>query len=85
MPIFQPNKKNILKDFQSEVDKMVKTFTTPMEMFEKIRPLFTRLELMIIDSGCKRMPLDSLHNTLLLKHTTYLDVLQSATKKLKNL
>ena len=58
---------------------------SPIDFFIKIREGdFSRLELMILDSAVKKMPMEGLYNTLLLPKSTYLDIVDKLIIKLNN-
>lgn len=62
-----------LEKLKEIVNKKSKGFKNPIELFAYLRQTnqFSRLDLMIIDSAYKGMPLNTLHNTLLLTEATY--------------
>lgn len=81
---------NLIK-LKEVVNKKSKGFKNPIELFASLRQTmkFSRLELMIIDSTIKGMPLDSLHNTLLLTETSYdrivLEIIDKLTTKIRTI
>jgi hypothetical protein len=61
-----------------------KKFKAPAEFFISLKnSSFTRLELMIIDSALKKMPLDNLHKTLLLPEQRFYVLIEDIIKKLE--
>lgn len=46
---------------------------------------FSRIEIMIIDSAIKNIPLESLDKCLLLLHNKYINIIQELTEKLKSI
>jgi hypothetical protein len=56
---------------------------SPVEFFFKLRDEdFSRLELMILDSAIKKMPMKNLYNTLLLPESNYLEIIDKIIDKL---
>ena len=75
--------------YQSLSDVVADTITEHKSVIEFFlflkKQSYTRLEMMIIDSVIKKMPLENLHNTLLLTQSDYTELIKSLTKKLKSL
>lgn len=72
------HKDKIIKEFESILEEL--ELTDPVQLFQKLKRYnLSRVELMIIDSSIKGMALHSLHNTLLLTETAYLEALQNLT------
>ena len=75
--------KNLLNKFKKATLDKSKAFKSPVEFFLKLRDKdFSRLELMILDSAIKNMPLERLYNTLLLSEESYYKIIEELTKKL---
>lgn len=56
---------------------------SPIDFFLKLREGdFSRLELMILDSAVKKMPMENLYNTLLLPKSTYQKIVSDLIDKL---
>lgn len=56
---------------------------SPIDFFLKLREGdFSRLELMILDSAVKKMPMENLYNTLLLPKSTYQKIVIDLIDKL---
>lgn len=83
MPILQPNKEKLISVLKREVSRVNKKYSSPLEFFKEIQGTFDRVELMIIDSAIKNMPLHNLDKTLLLLHSDYVRMLHSIALTLK--
>jgi hypothetical protein len=78
------NNKEIIKKLKKTTESKLKKFKSNIEFFLFLRDKsFTRLELMILDSVVKKMPLENLPHTLLLLDDIYYKILESITNKLK--
>lgn len=56
----------------------------PLDFFMNLRDNdFSRLELMILDSAIKKMPMQNLYNTLLLPEEHYYKIIDLIIEKLK--
>lgn len=74
-----------VQKFRKEIDKILKNYT-PQEIFRDIRPLnLSRTQLMILDSAIKKMPMEHIPETLLLRHEVFYSMLQNLTLALKTL
>lgn len=59
--------------------------TTSIGFISKLNDLgLSKLEIMIVDSAIKNMPLDNLYKTLLLKQDDYYKLIENATIKIIN-
>lgn len=76
---------SIFKELLKQIKKKHKKFNSSTEFFMKVRPRLSRIELMILDSAYKNMPLDNLHKTLILKQNRYLEMIQNVTQIIKDL
>ncbi len=80
------NQENLHKKLIEAVKDKYKKFKTPIEFFIRLKDFsFTRLEIMIIDSVVKGIPMDNLHNTLLLPKEKYLEIIDNLSNKLNKL
>ena len=75
----------IIKIFKKTVEEKRKNYSSPLQMILDVRSRLTRIELMILDSAIKNMPLENLHKTLLLKQEIYFEILQNVTHVLKTI
>jgi hypothetical protein len=73
-----------LEKLNKIINKKSKGFKTQIELFASLHQtgLFSRLELMIVDSIVKGMPLDNLNKTLLLTENSYIKIIDSIINKL---
>jgi len=79
------NQPKIIKEFKTQVNITSKKSKNLIELFTQLATQgFTRLELMIIDSTIKNIPLETLYITLLLFQNTYYNTLQNLTTKIKS-
>lgn len=75
-------KQTLLIDFQAMVDEIAKG-VNPSLVFYKLKNLqLSRVELMIIDSAIKHVPLEYLYNTLLLSEAEYYQMIHNVTNRL---
>ena len=80
------NQTKIINNFNKAVKRVSKKFKNPLDMFALLTSYcYSRLELMIIDSSYKNMPLETLYNTLLLPKDSYIKMLQNLTSKLNSI
>lgn len=80
------NQEKQLSKLQKTVESKLKKFKTQIDFFLYLRDKsFTRLELMILDSAVKKMPLKNLPRTLLLLDDTYYKIVDSIIDKLTQL
>ena len=76
------NRAMVIKEFQAMID-MVAKGVNPLAILTKLKGYsLNRVELMIIDSAIKGMPLEHLDQTLLLPEKGYDHLLQNLTFKL---
>ena len=76
-------KNKTLQKFKEAVIKKNKEFKTSIEFFIYLRELnCSRVELMIVDSAIKNMPMENLVNTLLLTQEIYLKIIYNIKNKL---
>jgi hypothetical protein len=70
-----------LIEFQKVIDKISRGFgCNPHKLFQILKKIgFGRIELMIVDSALKGMPLDNLWHTLLILEQDYHDTIYSMT------
>jgi len=81
----QNQEKQIIK-LQKIVESKLKKFKTQIDFFIYLRDQsFTRLELMILDSAVKKMPMKNLPKTLLLLDDMYYKIVEDITNKLTKL
>jgi len=79
------NQPKIIKEFKTQVNITSKKSKNLIELFTQLATQgFTRLELMIIDSTIKNIPLETLYITLLLSQNKYYNTLQNLTTKIKS-
>jgi hypothetical protein len=73
-----------LKKLKKLIIKKSKKFKTKIELFMDLHKTnrFTRLDMMIIDSVTKGMPLENLYKTLLLTEESYNRTVAEIIKKL---
>jgi len=72
----------VIKEFQSMVSEVSKGIN-PLAVFRKLQQYnLSKVELMIIDSAIKGMPLENLYETLILSADGYNTILQNLTFKL---
>jgi hypothetical protein len=77
-----PGKMNKFEKLQKLVDSK-KEGISPIDFFIRLSDKdFSRLELMILDSAIKKMPMSNLYNTLLLLEDTYLKIIDNLIEKL---
>lgn len=80
-----PRQRLLFEAFNQAIEHISKN-KTAQGLFAQLRQAgFNKMELMVIDSGVKKMPLDDLWRTLLLSRREYLRLLEGATVKLVNL
>ena len=73
---------NKFEKLQKLVDSK-KEGISPIDFFIQLSDKdFSRLELMILDSAIKKMPMSNLYNTLLLLENTYLKIIDNLIEKL---
>ena len=73
----------LINKFKDSVVNKSKNYKSPLDFFMKLRgDQFNRLELMIMDSTLKNMPLENLYKTLLLTEEKYIEILQEIINKL---
>jgi hypothetical protein len=67
------------------VELKSKGFRSPVEFFMRLRQEdFSRLELMILDSAIKKMPMENLYNILLLPKNNYNRLIDNLIEKLSS-
>lgn len=75
----------LFEAFRKAID-LASRNTTPIGFMAKLRDAgFTKLELMIVDSAVKAMPLRELWKTLILSRYDYLQLIETSTVKLLNI
>lgn len=78
-----PKSKKLVDNIIELVDIKSRGFKSPVDFFNKLREYdYSRLELMIIDSAIKKMPMGRLHNTLLLSEEKFLTMVENIIEKL---
>lgn len=73
-----------IQNFKKEIKRILKK-KTPQEVFLKIKEStnLTRVDLMIIDSGIKNLPVEHIPETLLIRQEVFHEMLQNITTTLK--
>lgn len=78
-------KEIMIKEFKAMVDE-VSTGINPILIFKKLKKYnLSRIELMIVDSAIKDMPLENLYKTLLISESDYNEMIKNLTFKLIDL
>lgn len=73
----------IVQNFKKQLDRVTKK-KTPQEIFLKLKAYhLSRVELMIVDSGIKKLPIEHIPETLLLRQEMFHEMLQNITEILK--
>jgi hypothetical protein len=74
------------KALSGAIEKASKNFESLIKFFLYLKEQgYSRIDLMIIDSALKKMPLDRLDHTLILERSFYIETVKDLTKKLNSI
>jgi hypothetical protein len=80
------NQKKLLNKFIKEIEIKSKNCKSTVDFFMLLRKKdFSRLEVMIIDSAIKKMPMENLYKTLLLPKDNYIKILYNLLEKISSI